>query len=605
MRFLVPLMLALSTFSIQAIDLTPRQQSDLKKDAELMRQALQNNDVETITDLIFTPVLEFVGGKDNFIKAVERTYMAYQRPGYALESITVGEPEIVVAADPFVVAFLPTTTIVKTPNNKTILTGFVVGVLSENENGWKFFDGAVTQADINTFYQILPNLPLDIVLPPIQTQRIESIDHHISQGKIFYDEGMLELSISSYSQAIEIDPDPEAFVLRSAAYRDLGKTTESIADASNAIEMKSDYLEAYKERGKTYLKIREDEKAILDFSTIIEFDPRDKDAYFYRGLAYAILDRCKEAISDYTSYIKEDKDNEIVYSSRAECYLQEKDNKKAVRDAEKAIQINPNYESAYLVLGQAQIANKRIEQGCATFRGVCPLANCVPVYMKKEKQICEKLVRDSKVSRSSSKISRQANKVFARVMEVAGDFKSPTAVGSAIDDLLNADTSRWSEYEKAQLHYMLGGFYVNLGDYSMAISEYEKYVHTLSVPESQALAVTYSLGQLYLAVEDYKKAVIAFEYYIPRIANVKSDQVFLLGQAYYMADNHSQAATYFSTAIEMKEKSEGRASEAWYKFQYATYLELNDIARAVSILHKMDSYYPSEETSALIKKLSR
>ncbi len=611
MRLFVSLILILCTSAVQALELSPRQLSDLQQGAERMQQALQDGDIEALVAQIFTPALELAGGNENVVQQSERMLSQYQRPGYSIESVSVSEPEIVVAADPYVVAFLPTTTILKTSMNKHILSGFVVGVLSENKKRWSFFDGALTQANINLLYELLPNLPLDIVLPAIRTQSIENTDNYIAEGISFSKLKRYEQAISLYNRAIDIDPQAEMFVMRSDAYRELGDSDQAIADATRAIEMQPGYIFAHLQRGQTYFEMRQFDKALKDFDQAAQLDSKNIDAHYFRALTNVMLGNCKSAIEDYSKVIKNEPDNELAYTRRAECYLKDNKIKKAIKDAQKAINLDPSYQYAQLVMGQIQIANGKVQQGCASYRAACIFADCIPSHMKQEKQVCEKLVRDNPqisgtANGRSGSISVRANKVLAQSMDISGVLDTEAGdIAGGISFLQNVDTSKWNEFEKAQLSQVLGSFYVQLENYPQAILEYEKYVRTLSIPRSNALNVAYSLAQLYLAVENYDEAVKVLNFYLPRVANPSPEVVFTLGQAYFMADYPAQASTYVSTAVEMKEISDGRASETWYKFQYAIYFELKDIARVVSILRKMDSFYPSEETKALIEKLTQ
>jgi len=142
-------------------------------------------------------------------------------------------------------------------------------------------------------------------------------------------------------------------------------------------------------------------------------------------------------------------------------------------------------------------------------------------------------------TRRAMAISEGVNKKLSEVSELLNpeeegakpDLKGALKVAQEIN------TSRWNEFEQAQLYNMIGNIYVQMENYPEAIKYYQRYVDTESVPEANVLNVTWYLAQLYLATENYKKAIQMIEGYIARSEIVGADHYYKLGQAYYLDEN--------------------------------------------------------------------
>jgi tetratricopeptide (TPR) repeat protein len=153
-----------------------------------------------------------------------------------------------------------------------------------------------------------------------------------NRGKAYHDIGRHDKAILDFNLAIENVPeDPGLYILRSTCYCDLGKYNLAIDDASKALELDSNSVEAYRSRYCASSKAGDLEQALADFNTIalltpgkktgtpgqvrmtsgnwqeiirayskvIELNPRASDSYFDRGLAYFCLNKWQLATSDF------------------------------------------------------------------------------------------------------------------------------------------------------------------------------------------------------------------------------------------------------------------------------------------------------------------
>jgi tetratricopeptide (TPR) repeat protein len=88
---------------------------------------------------------------------------------------------------------------------------------------------------------------------------------------------------------------------------------EALADYSKAIELDSQFIDAYFSRSSLYawhpsLQMRAYAKAVTDLTKILEIEPKYYSARFNRALCYESLRDYDQAIADYSKVIDEDTD---------------------------------------------------------------------------------------------------------------------------------------------------------------------------------------------------------------------------------------------------------------------------------------------------------
>ncbi|MFN8463912.1 MAG: tetratricopeptide repeat protein [Caldilineaceae bacterium] len=178
----------------------------------------------------------------------------------------------------------------------------------------------------------------------------------------------LNQAVENYSKAIDLESDyADAFNNRGNAYAAQGERDEAIADYSKAIELDQNNAAAYYNRGNAYAAKGKQEEAIADYGKVIELDPQYALIYIDRGIAYAAQNKLEEAIADYSKAVALEPQYAYAYFSRGFAYAMQNKLDEAIADYGKAIELDPQYADAYISRGNAYAAQGRQDEAIAGY----------------------------------------------------------------------------------------------------------------------------------------------------------------------------------------------------------------------------------------------
>ena len=169
-----------------------------------------------------------------------------------------------------------------------------------------------------------------------------------------------EQAIDSYDKAIGLKSDyADAYNDRGIVKGSLRQNQDAIADFDQAILLKPDYGEAFNNRGvaKGILKLHED--ALADFDQAIRLSPDDARAYFNRGRAKVALHQNEDAIANFDQAIRLNPNYSEAYNNRGNVKGILGHSEDAIADFDQAIRLNPGHALAYNNRGNAKRNLKR------------------------------------------------------------------------------------------------------------------------------------------------------------------------------------------------------------------------------------------------------
>lgn len=133
---------------------------------------------------------------------------------------------------------------------------------------------------------------------------------------------------------------------------------QAIADCTKGINLDSDNLEFYLNRGLAYYRVGDYVAAIADYDHLLDSDPNDYRAFYNRGLAQFALEQYGEAIASYDQSIQLSPDlisvrMADIYDDRGAAYLLLDDYNQAITNFSQAIAYEDSDTRAYFNRGCA------------------------------------------------------------------------------------------------------------------------------------------------------------------------------------------------------------------------------------------------------------
>ncbi|MDX2214084.1 MAG: tetratricopeptide repeat protein [Oculatellaceae cyanobacterium bins.114] len=180
----------------------------------------------------------------------------------------------------------------------------------------------------------------------------------------------LNEAIAAYHKAIELNPDyANAYYNLGNALSDNQQLTEAIEAYKKAIDLNPDYATAYYNLGIALKANQQLPEAIEAYKKAIDLNPNDGDAYDNLGTVLSSqgqLDRALEAHQKALELGTTDKS--ITYRNYAYVLHQLKEYVQAIAAYHKAIDLNPDYATAYNNLGNALQANQQLPEAIAAYK---------------------------------------------------------------------------------------------------------------------------------------------------------------------------------------------------------------------------------------------
>ena len=150
---------------------------------------------------------------------------------------------------------------------------------------------------------------------------------------------------------------------------------KAIEHFTNAIKLKPDFAETYKNRGVAYDFKGDYDRAIEDYSTMIKLAPNDAAAYNNRGNTHLNKGDYPHAIEDYTQAIKLNRRFAEAYNNRGTAYVQTGAIDPAIKDFDKAIELKNDYANAYYNRGVVYGSQDDYERAISNYTKAIELKN--------------------------------------------------------------------------------------------------------------------------------------------------------------------------------------------------------------------------------------
>lgn len=201
--------------------------------------------------------------------------------------------------------------------------------------------------------------------------------------------------------------------------------------------------------------------------------------------------------------------------------------------------------------------------------------------------------KPSKVkTRKTPSISEAVGKKLGQAQELADAQQFNEAL--AVLREMEARSSKYSAYERAQVAYFMAYIYFSLENYDAAIASYKKVLSVPSENLTEALEIgsLQAVSQLSFVKEDYKGALRYINRWMDVSQIVTGEMYYLRAQAHYQLKDNANALKDISKAVSMVEGNGKVPKQAWYDLQRFLYYDKNDYPSVVKVLEKLVKHYP-------------
>lgn len=187
-------------------------------------------------------------------------------------------------------------------------------------------------------------------------------------GNLYFAKNDYKTAVAYYNSAIEIKTNyGDAYRGRGLTYQKMRNHKNAILDLSKALELipaDSSNAEVFRARSSAYFESGDYPSAIKDFSRLIIINPKDEHAYMKRGAAKIETGDYSGAIEDETRAIELNDDSFMAYNLRGVAKGGLKSFKPALEDLDKAIKIKFNYHAAYVNRASIRYALNDKKKAC-------------------------------------------------------------------------------------------------------------------------------------------------------------------------------------------------------------------------------------------------
>jgi tetratricopeptide (TPR) repeat protein len=206
----------------------------------------------------------------------------------------------------------------------------------------------------------------------------EFAEAYRDRGLAYMYDGRYDRAREDLDRAIKLVPtDSLAYVHRGSTYlfkgkdvRDANYYKRALEDFEKAVELRSNYAQAYLGIGTGKWWLGDLAGAAEAYSTSIDLQSIDNGAYSARARVYNELKRYDEAISELTKILAMDPSDGSVYADLGTTYARQGDYTRAFELLDKGLRegSSNNHAYVYLVRGRVHLMRNEREEAVSAFR---------------------------------------------------------------------------------------------------------------------------------------------------------------------------------------------------------------------------------------------
>jgi tetratricopeptide (TPR) repeat protein len=181
---------------------------------------------------------------------------------------------------------------------------------------------------------------------------------NFQKGMILKEAGDTAKSISSFQSAVELNSDYFDAYMQLGMLFSVKKNPLALEYFSTAHKVQPKSIEALYGKGKFFQDVKDYDNALKTYEELLEVAADNQDATFNIGAIYFEQKKYDDAIQKFDLTLKRDENFYRGYYGRGRCYEALGDKQKAIDDYKRCLAIKPDYELASVQLGAFMKAKK-------------------------------------------------------------------------------------------------------------------------------------------------------------------------------------------------------------------------------------------------------
>jgi hypothetical protein len=140
---------------------------------DAVRIATKNNDVDTIANLTFEPLMNLFGGRDAFVDILKKSQAMAVSIGLEVVSSRSLEPSHLIDAGDFDACVIPEENLMRLKDVNIRDSGFTIAIRRKGANDWRLLGGAGLRRNPQILKMLLPGFPESFEFPKNTAERYQ------------------------------------------------------------------------------------------------------------------------------------------------------------------------------------------------------------------------------------------------------------------------------------------------------------------------------------------------------------------------------------------------------------------------------------------------
>jgi len=135
----------------------------VKKQAEIMGNAMIDNNYSVLIDYTYPKLVKLMGGKEKMLQYLKTGVQQMKSSGFRFKNAIIGSPGRFYTAGSEIHCLIPETLDIKTPKGTLVTNAHLLAISQDNGKSWTFVD--ISERTMATVKQLFPNFNHDLKIP--------------------------------------------------------------------------------------------------------------------------------------------------------------------------------------------------------------------------------------------------------------------------------------------------------------------------------------------------------------------------------------------------------------------------------------------------------